>query len=336
MLLRYIAGRLLLACFVIMGVLTLTFAISHVIPADPARAAAGLHASPEAVEAMRQEMGLDLPVVQRYFLYLGGLLRADLGRSIHTRRPVLRDLRDYFPATAELVFLSFGVSCLLGLCLGITAAVKRNTVADHLCRVLSVGGVAVPMFWLALMMQLLFYRKLGWLPYGGRISDAVGAPVRVTGMMLIDTLLAGNGAGFLSVLRHAALPTITLASYPVAMITRLTRSSMLEVMTAQYIYTARAKGLREWTVINKHALKNALIPVLTVIGLQFGFVLGGNVVVELIFNWAGMGLYVVNSVLTMDFPAIMGCTLVIAVVFCLVNLLVDLLYAYVDPRVKYG
>ncbi len=336
MLLNYIAGRLLLACFVIMGVLTLTFAISHVIPADPARAAAGLHASPEAVQAMRREMGLDLPVVQRYFMYLQGLLSGDLGRSIHTRRLVLRDLRDYFPATAELVFLSFGISSMLGLVMGIVAAVKRNTVVDHFCRVLSIVGVAVPMFWLALMMQLLFYRMLGWLPFGGRIADAIGAPARVSGMMLIDTLLAGNLAGFLSVLHHAVLPTITLASYPVAMITRLTRSSMLEVMTQQYIYTARAKGLSELIVINKHALKNALIPVLTVIGLQFGFVLGGNVVVELIFNWAGMGLYVVNSIMTMDFPAIMGCTLIIALVFCLVNLVVDLLYAWVDPRVKYG
>lgn len=330
----YLVKRFLSSLLVIFGVLVITFVVSHVIPADPARAVAGLQAGPEQVAAVRHEFGLDRPLPVQFGMYIARLFHGDLGTSIHTRRPVASDLADYLPATIELVLMGFTIAAVAGVLIGVTAAVRRGTWIDHLSRGLSVSGVAMPMFWLALMLQLLFYKVLGWLPFGGRLDMSIPYPHRITGLLLVDTLLAGNLHAWLNALLHSLLPATVLASYPVGMITRLTRSSMLEVLGQQYVNTARAKGLSERVVIYRHALKNALIPVVTVMGLQFGYLLGGDIVVEVIFAWPGMGLYATDAIMTVDFPAIMGATLVIALAYSLVNLAVDLVYAWLDPRVK--
>lgn len=334
-LLNYGLKRLLYSVPVLIGVTLLVFIISHAIPGDPARMMAGQKASREAVENLRHSLGLDRPLPEQYLRYVAGLVKGDLGRSIRNQRPVLEDLRDFFPATFELTLTSMIFCIGAGLPLGIISAIRRNRPIDHTTRVFSVIGVSMPVFWLGLMLLLLFYRDLGWLPGSGRLDVGMSSPVYATGMYLIDTLVEGNRGKFANAFSHILLPAFCLSYVYLAITTRIIRSSMISVMGLDFITTARANGIREAVVVLKHALKNALIPAVTITGLSIGELLGGAILTETIFDWPGMGKYVVDSVNFLDFPAIMGFTLVVSLVYVVINLLVDLLYALLDPQIRY-
>jgi peptide/nickel transport system permease protein len=329
----FIVRRVLLLVPTLLGVTLITFFISHIVPGDAAQLIAGPRATPEIIQRIRQEHSLDKPLHIQFAIYLGQLLRGDLGKSIRTRRPVGADIRDFFPATFELTTIAMALAVLLGIPLGIVSAVYRDRLPDHLSRTFSVIGVSMPVFWLGLLLLFLFYIRLEILPGPGRISG--DPPVTITGLYLLDSLLTGNWRAFGDAALHLVLPSFALAFAVLARITRMTRSSMLEVFAQDFVRTARAKGLIERRVVARHALRNALIPTLTVIGLSYGELLGGAVATELIFAWPGMTHYVVGSMTSLDFPAVMGVTLVIALIYITVNLLVDLSYALVDPRIRY-
>jgi len=334
-LLNYVLKRLLYSVPVLIGVTLLVFIISHAIPGDPARMMAGQKASREAVENLRHSLGLDRPLPEQYLRYVAGLVKGDLGRSIRNQRPVLEDLRDFFPATFELTLTSMIFCIGAGLPLGIISAIRRNRPIDHTTRVFSVIGVSMPVFWLGLMLLLLFYRDLGWLPGSGRLDVGMSPPVYATGMYLIDTLVEGSWGKFANASSHILLPAFCLSYVYLAITTRIVRSSMISVMGLDFITTARANGIREAVVVLKHALKNALIPAVTITGLSIGELLGGAILTETIFDWPGMGKYVVDSVNFLDFPAIMGFTLVVSLVYVIINLVVDVLYALLDPQIRY-
>lgn len=334
-LINYIIKRLITLVPVLLGVTLLVFIISHAIPGDPARMMAGQKASKEAVENIRRSLGLDRPLPEQYVRYLWDLLHGDLGTSIRNQRPVTEDLKDFFPATLELTLASMALCLGVGLPLGILSAVRRNRITDHLVRVFSVTGVSTPVFWLGLMLLLLFYRNLGILPGSGRLDIGFSPPAHVTGLYLIDSLLAGRPDIFLNALSHLILPAFCLSYVYLAIITRIARSSMIEVLGQDYITTARANGLSDLRVVLKHGLKNSLIPTVTIIGLSIGELLGGAVLTETIFSWPGMGKYVVDSVNFLDFPAIMGFTLVVSLAYMLINLAVDLVYAFLNPQIRY-
>ncbi len=333
--LAYIIKRVLAAIPVLIGVSILTFIISHAIPGDPARIIVGPKASKEAVEAIRKEHGLDRPLPVQYVRYMKGLVQGDLGQSIRNHRPVTRDLADFFPATLELTLASLFLCLTVGIPLGILAAVQRNRLADHVARVFSVIGVSTPVFWLGLMLLLLFYRNLGWLPGSGRLDVTSSPPVGVTGLYVIDAALAGDWALFKEVLSHLILPAFCLSYVYLAVITRIVRSSMIAVLGQDYITTAKANGLSTARVIFKHAFKNSLIPTVTIAGLSLGELLGGAILTETIFAWPGMGKYVVDSINSLDFPAIMGFTLLASTAYVAINLGVDVLYAFLNPRIRY-
>lgn len=333
--LYYIVRRLLALVPVILGVTMLVFIISHAIPGDPARMMAGQKASKQAVENIRRSLGLDRPLPVQYVSYLKDLLHGELGFSIRNQRPVMQDLRDFFPATLELTLASMLLCITAGLVLGIVSAVRRNHLSDHIIRVLSVIGVSTPVFWLGLMLLLVFYRNLGLLPGSGRIDITMSPPVHVTGLYVIDAILEGRWDKLHDVLSHLLLPAFCLSSVYLAVITRIVRSSMIEVLGQEYVTTARANGLSEMRVVLKHAFKNSLIPTVTITGLSIGELLGGAVLTETIFSWPGMGKYVVDSVNFLDFPAIMGFTLLVSLVYMLINLCVDVVYAFLNPQIRY-
>jgi len=333
--LKYIMRRLLLLFPVVLAMTLITFVISHAVPGDPARLAAGIDASAEQVERVRHELGLDRSLPEQYFIYLRNLLTGDLGMSIHTRRPVADDIARFFPATFELTIVAMLLALTLGITLGIVSALKRGSWVDSLARLTAILNVSMPVFWSGLLLQLVFYRILGWLPAGGRLDWAVIPPQSITGLYLLDSLLTGNMEAFTDTLRHIILPALALAPSTLAVITRMTRSSMLDVMRQDYIRTAHAKGLPSRVVTTKHAMRNAAIPILTAAGLQFGSLLGGAFLTETIFFWPGLGQYAVQSITTLDFSAIMGVAVLTSVVFVLVNLLTDVLYVFIDPRIKY-
>lgn len=318
---------------VVIGVSLITFVISHLIPGDPARLIAGERASDEIVAGIRQQLGLDLPLYQQYFRYMGDLLQGDLGQSIRTHRPVLEDLQLFFPATLELALAALLLSILIGVPLGVLSAVYNNRWIDHISRTLAVAGISTPAFWLGLGLIVLFYGHLGWLPGGGRLDQGLTPPPTVTGFHLIDTLLAGDLTGFVSAARHLLLPSVTLAFVNLGVITRQIRGAMLEQLGEDYIRTARAYGLSQTTVVLRHALPNALIPSITVIGLALGDLLYGAVLTETVFAWPGMGAYVVKSIQALDFPAVMGFAIVVSFIYVLLNRFIDLLYRLVDPRI---
>lgn len=320
---------------VLFGVTVMVFVISHAIPGDPAKMIAGPKASRQAVENIRKHHGLDKPLAVQYARFVTGLARGDLGTSIRNHRPVTHDLRDFFPATLELTLASIGICLFIGIPLGIISAVRRNQITDHLTRIFSVFGVSMPVFWLGLMLLLVFYRHLGWLPGSGRLDMAFSPPVSVTGLYLIDTLLEGRIDKFLNAASHIIMPAFCLSYVYLAIITRIVRSSMIEVLGQDYIVTARANGVSEWQVVLRHALKNSLIPTVTITGLSFGELLGGAILTETIFGWPGMGKYVVDSVNYLDFPAIMGFTLTVSLVYVSINLFVDVLYAFLNPKITY-
>jgi peptide/nickel transport system permease protein len=332
--LAYVARRLAWLVLVAVGMTLLIFVITHLIPADPAKFAAGLDATADQIEQTKRNLGLDRPLPEQYLIYLGNLAHGDLGTSIITKRPVRDDLADYFPATLELTLWTVVVIAAIGVPLGVISATRRGGWIDLITRVLATLWVALPVFWFGLLLQLVFYLRLGWLPAGDRLDSSIVLP-RITGLVTLDAVLQGNAIALVAGLRHLVLPVLTLALARVAIIARMTRAGMLEVLGADYVRTARAKGLHERAVIYRHALKNAALPVLTTFGTQVGFLLGGALLVEVIFQWPGMGRYAVSSITSVDFPAIMGVTLTAAALFVLINLLIDLAYMFVDPRIAY-
>ncbi len=333
---RYAARRLLLLLPVLLAVTVVTFALSHLIPGDPARLVAGINAPQEEVEDVRGELGLDRSLGAQYGIYMKRLVTGDLGTSHVTQRAVREDLREFFPATFELAVVALVIALGLGVPMGVLAALHQGRFADHISRVIALAGVALPSFWLAIVLLLIFYRNLGWVPGSGRSSDiAVQTTLpRITGMLVVDALLQGRWWLAKDALWHLVLPAFCLSLTTLALVIRMTRSSMVEVLGQPYVAAARARGLPERRVILVHTLKNALIPVLTIVGLSFGFLLGGAVLIEKVFAWPGLGLYAVDSISYLDYNAILGVTLVATLSFMLVNLAVDLLYAKLDPRIR--
>jgi peptide/nickel transport system permease protein len=333
---RYIARRLLLLLLVLFGMSVITFALSRIVPGDPARLLAGPRARQEQVEAVAELYRLRGPILEQYGVYMAGLLRGDLGLSVTTRRPVTEDLAQFLPATIELTATAFLLTILVGVPVGIVSAAKRGGIFDHASRVVSIAGVSLPVFWLGLVLQVLFYKHLGLLPIGGRLGTLDIAPPRVTGAYLVDSLLVGDLSLAWSSFVHLILPALTLAAGSVAVVTRMMRASILETMGADYVRTARAKGLTETSLLRRHVVRNAFIPTLTVLGLQVGYLLAGNFLVESVFNWPGIGLYAIDAISNLDYAAIMGVTLVVSVVYVAVNLIVDILYVVLDPRITYS
>lgn len=333
---NYILRRLVLLIPILIGVSLVAFALSHAVPSDPVNAALGQKAAsePEIVAAYREKWGLDEPAYVQYLTYVRNLLRGDLGQSIINRRPIAEELRRFLPATMELATTAIILTLVIGIPLGIISAVERNTWVDSISRILSLIGVSAPVFWLALLGLFLFYSRLGWLPGPGRLSIGVEPPDAVTGFYTIDALLMGDFVLFKDAASHLFLPSVVLASYSTGLITRVTRSAMLEVLEQDYIRTARSKGLREYLVILRHALPNALIPTVTVLGVSYGNLLAGTVLTEIIFSWPGIGQYAYKSSTSLDFPAIMGVTMLIALIFITANLVVDVTYAFLDPRLR--
>jgi len=335
---RYIARRLGLMVVAALGVTLISFVISHAVPADPIVSNLGQIASqrPEIIKAFREKWGLDKPLYQQYLTFLGNLARGELGTSINTRRAVTKDLAQFLPATIELATAAVLFALVLGLPLGIFAAIRRDRPIDHLARMVSLIGVSIPIFWLATVSLVLFYATLHWTVGPGRLGPQIERPDYVTGMYTIDSLIAGDLETFRDAASHLVLPGLVLASSIMGLVTRVTRSSMLEVLSQDYTRTARAKGLRETRVVARHALRNALIPTVTILGLAYGGLLSGAVMTETIFNWPGIGRYAFQAVVTNDFPAIMGITFVIGIMYVIVNLVVDLLYGWLDPRIHYA
>jgi peptide/nickel transport system permease protein len=321
-----------------LGVTLISFVISHAVPADPIVSNLGQVASqrPEIVKAFREKWGLDKPLHTQYLVFVQNLVRGELGTSINTRRAVTKDLALFLPATIELATVAIIFALLLGLPLGIFAAIRRDGPADHLARLVSLIGVSIPIFWLATVSLVLFYATLHWTVGPGRLGPQMERPDLVTGLFTIDSLLEGDFEAFWDALSHLFLPGLVLASSVMGLITRVTRSSMLEVLSQDYTRTARAKGVSEMVVVARHALRNALIPTVTVLGLAYGGLLSGAVMTETIFAWPGLGRYAFQAVITNDFPAIMGVTFVIGMMYVLVNLVVDLLYGWLDPRIHYA
>lgn len=330
----YIFYRLIAMIPTMLGVLVLIFILSHSIEGDPAHMMAGDVADEEVLAQIRRDFKLDEPLPVQFLAYLDNLRRGNLGISYQTKRPVLESLLERFPATLELTLASLLFAAAGALPLGVISAVRRNRPVDHIVRVLSVGGVSMPVFWSGLMLLWLFYLKLGWLPGGGRIGVYTQPPAHITGLYTLDSLLTGNFTLWREAAAHLVLPAFILGYGYMATLARLVRSSMLEVLTYDYIRTARAKGLSEFSVIMRHGLRNALIPVVTLAGLAFAALLGGAVITETIFSWPGIGKYVVDATLYLDYPVIMGFTLLIAVVYLIVNFVVDLLYTWLNPQIQ--
>lgn len=334
--LKFIGKRLIYLVVMLFGVATLVFILTKMIPGDPTVANLSQRAlnDPEVVAAYRAKYGLDQPDFVQYILYIKNLLHLDLGTSIRTNKPVLDELARCYPATIELALFAIILAALLGILFGVISAMKRNSILDQMVRALSVTGVSIPSFWFALLVLYFFYYKLHIFPGPGRLSNRFSAPATVTGMYVIDSLIEGNPAKALDALQHLILPGLVLAAFTMGLITRTTRSNLLDVMSTDYIRTARAKGLSRVGLIVRHALGNALIPVLTVIGLGLGNLLGGMVLVETIFNWPGVGQFAYESVLSVDYPSIIGVALLIALNYMVINTVVDILYGVIDPRVR--
>jgi len=329
----------------------LIFAITRLVPGDPAIALLGQRSSEEARAQLRIELGLDQPVWlnfeafaeegprglvrAQYPIYMSRLVRGDLGRSIFSRIPVTESLRSRFPATIELTLFAMAFAVFVGVPAGVWAARHRGKIQDTAVMTLALSGVSFPVFWLAIILIYVFAVTLGWLPPSGRLSVATQLEP-ITGLYVLDAILRGNGAALVDALRHLVLPALALGTIPLAIIVRMTRSSMLEVLSQDYVRTARSKGVIERVVVNKHALRNALLPVVTVIGLSFGSLLSGAILTETVFSWPGIGRWVYDAISARDYPIIQGGVLFVAFIFVLVNLIVDLSYAFIDPRIQYS
>jgi ABC-type dipeptide/oligopeptide/nickel transport system permease component len=331
----YVIRRILAMIPALVGVVICIFLLTRVLPGDPARTLAGEQADAASVEKIRADMGLDQPLIAQFFSYIGDLLRGDLGFAWHTGHTVVEDLASRLPATAELALVSIIIALLIAVPLGIVSAVFRDKWIDHVGRVISLVGASMPLFWLGLLVIYFFYFTLGVAPAPiGRISSGVNPPTDVTGLFLIDSLLSGDTVAFSSSLQSIIWPALVLATGSIAMISRMTRSAMLEVLGQDYVRTARSKGLAPRFVIGKHAFRNASPSVVTVVGLEFGQLLGGAVITETIFSWPGVGSYVTQSIMATDYAPVQAFTLLAAAIFLVVNLIVDLVNAAIDPRVR--
>jgi len=332
---RYILRRVLLLFPILFGVSLAVFLVMHLFTVDPAEIILGQHATPEQVAVVREELGLNKPIYVQFADYISRAVRGDLGQSVITKTSITEELMKRFPATAELAVLAICLASVLGISLGVVSAVRQNSIFDYGAMVAALLGVSMPIFWLGLMMIILFSVTLGWLPASGRI--AIGfKPEDITGLYLVDSLLTGDMESFWNAFKHLVMPAIALGAYSTAIIARMTRATMLETIRQDYVRTARAKGLREPVVVVKHALRNALIPIVTVIGLQMGALLGGAVLTETVFSWPGIGSYIVDGIMVSDYPRVQGAVLLIATIFVLVNLIVDVLYCYLDPRIQHN
>lgn len=331
---RLVVQRLGFLVLVVLGVSVLTFTISHLIPGDPAQLVAGPRATAAQIAEVRTQMGLDQPVLVQYLHYIGNLLHGDLGTSIQTGRPVTQDLLRRFPATIELMSCAMLLTILAGIPMGVFAALYKDRWPDNLIRGISVLNISMPSFWIGLMLILIFYDQLGWLPGVGRLSAVLDPPPSYTGFYTLDALIAGDWRVFQDAAAHLVLPALTISLVSIGGIVRMVRSTMLEVLNEDYIKMARASGIAERTVLFNLALRNAMIPVVTVLGLSIAEMLSGAVVVETIFAWPGSGSYMVASIMNLDFPVIMGFTLIVSMAYVIINLLVDLLYQKLDPQIK--
>ena len=334
----YFFRRLLFVIPTLVGITAAAFIIANAIPADPINANLPPNAlnNKEIVDAFREKWGLNKPPLEQYLTYLGNLLQGDMGVSIKSRKPVLDDLKQFVPATFELATFGVFFGILIGVGFGVVSAIRRNTLTDYAVRTFTLVGVSFPVFLLALIGLTIFYSQLGWVAGPGRLNVVIKPPPAVTGWFTIDSLLAGQWSTFANAISHIVLPALILGSYVSGIIARITRSSLLEVLSADYIRTARAKGVGERTVIWRHALSNAMIPVVTVIGLSYGTLLSGAVLTESIFAWPGIGRYMFRASTSQDFPAIMGGSILIAFVYIGVNFVVDILYYFLDPRIRLG
>src|SRR5690625_724235 len=330
----YTMRRLFMLLPVLIGMTIITFSIVHLIPGNPAQVILGESATQSAIEGLEESMGLNEPYFMQYGLYVSELLQGDLGTSLKTKTPIVQEIWPYIAATFELTIFAMIFAVFVGVNAGIISAWKQNSWFDFLAMFIALIGVSIPVFWLALMEQWVFAQELGWLPAHGR-QDSRNPVEAITHFYVIDTLLQLDFSKLGSTLKHLILPSIALGTIPMAIIARMTRSSMLEVMKSDYIRTVRATGSGQFLVIYKHALKNALIPVLTVIGLQTGVLLGGAILTETIFSWPGVGRYIFDAINYRDYPVIQSGILVVAFIFVMINLIVDLLYSYIDPRIKY-
>jgi len=332
----HLIRRLLLMIPMVIGITLLLFTVTHIVPHDPMVTILNEKTmdNPAAVASATAKWGLDKPLPVQYLIYLKNLATGDMGMSFKTKNPVSSDLVNFLPATIELAMGSMLFALLVGLPLGIIAALKNGSWIDQVSRVISLLGASMPPFWSGLMVLFVFYYKLNLAPGPGRIDSHMTAPIRVTGLFTIDSIFAKDWAALGSSLQHLALPSIILGWFTLALLARITRSAMLEVLSQDYIRTARAKGLKERVVILVHSFRNALIPVVTILGLAFAGLIGGAIMTETIFSWPGIGRYAVEASINLDYPAIMGTTLLIAVVYMFVNLLVDISYAMIDPRIR--
>lgn len=335
--LEFILRRLLTSIFVLLGVSIITFFIARVVPNDAAALYIGPKARPEEIERVRIKLGLDKPLPTQYAIYMSELLQGDLGNSISTKRPITEEISGRLPATLELLFAGMFLATLIGVPLGVLSAQWQSKLPDIFVRFISIVGVSMPAFFLGLILQIIFFRNLDLLPLAGRLDSDMRflSPVtEITRFIVIDSFLTQNWVAFRDSLLHLILPAFTLAAYPIGLIARMTRAAMLEVLEQDYIRTARAYGIKNNVIIYFYALKNAISPTLTVIGLTFAFALTGTFFVEIIFNWPGLGLFTVRSLTNLDYPAIMGVTLFGAFGYVMINLIVDVLQAWIDPRVS--
>jgi peptide/nickel transport system permease protein len=319
----------------LLGLLVVTFVISRMLPADPVLAVVGDHASESTIEQARIRLGLDKPLLVQFWIYISDVLQGDLGQSIRTSRPVSEELMRVFPATLELATLGTLIGIVFGIPLGVWAAVSKDTMVDHGVRFVGLIGYSVPIFWLGLMGLLVFYAKLDWLPGPGRLDFGYEDLITpVTGLMTIDALIAGDFDLFKNALGHLIMPASLLGYFSLAYISRMTRSLMLGQLSQEYILTARVKGVPESRVIWKHAMRNILVPLLTVIALSYGNLLEGSVLTETVFAWRGLGLYITDSIFGQDMPAVLGGTIVVGAIFIVINMLTDVAYRVLDPRAK--
>ncbi|WP_096202416.1 ABC transporter permease [Bacillus sp. FJAT-45350] len=332
--LAYTIRRLLMLIPVLLGMSIVTFSIIHLIPGSPAQTMLGEQATPQAIAELEERLGLNEPYLVQYGYYMKDLVTGDLGTSLRTKQPIAEEMWPYLAATIELTMFAMIFAIIIGVNAGIISAWKQNSWFDYTSMIIALIGVSMPIFWLALMQQWVFAQELGWLPAFGR--DNPRDPVaQVTNLYVIDTIISGRWDQLWVTIKHLILPGIALGTIPMAIIARMTRSSMLEVLRSDYIRTVNAKGSHDFYVVYKHALKNATIPVLTVVGLQTGALLGGAILTETIFSWPGIGRYIFDAIGNRDYPVIQSGILVVATIFVMINLIVDLLYSYIDPRIKY-
>lgn len=332
---QFLLERLLWTLIVLIGITVFTFALTHIVPADPARAAAGPEASAEHVENLRRLLGLDQPLHIQYLSYMKDLVRLNFGTSYRTQRSVREDLVAFFPATLELALFVMAIYVVVSVSLGVVGAVYQGKPLDYLVRILAAAGVGLPAFWFGMLLQLVFYQRLQWLPATGRLDPVIIPPPRITGFYVVDSAVTLDWPALASSLAHLALPVLAAVMARLGIGLKLTRTAVLEILGQDFVRTARSKGLTRAVVIYRHVLKNAAIPIITTLGIQFGALLGGTVIVEVVFGWPGIGRYAVGAIDAFDFPAIMSVTVVIAMIFLVINLLVDMLYVWLDPRIKY-